>query len=51
MDYFSNNTLVSFATRLPEMLDLDESWEIGLAEISAQLVQRTYKRSMGTVHG
>jgi hypothetical protein len=33
MDYFPNNTLASFTTRLPEMLDLDGSWEIGLAEI------------------
>jgi hypothetical protein len=33
MDYFPNNTLASFTTRLPEMLDLDGSWEIELAEI------------------
>ena len=33
MDYFPNNTLASFTTRLPQMLDLDGSWEIGLAEI------------------
>ena len=53
MDYFPNNTLASFTTRLPEMLDLDGSWEIGLAGIQYphSLVQRTYKRSMGTVHG
>jgi hypothetical protein len=30
MDYFPNNTLASFTTRLPEMLDLDGSWEIEL---------------------
>ena len=33
MDYFPNNTLVSFTTRLPQMLDLDGFWERGLAEI------------------
>jgi hypothetical protein len=33
IDYFPNNTLASFTTRLPEMLDLDGSWEIGLAVI------------------
>ena len=32
-DYFLNNTLASFTTRLPQMLDLDGSWEIGLTEI------------------
>jgi hypothetical protein len=37
MDYFPNNTLASFTTRLPEMLDLDGSWEIGLAEIQFSL--------------
>jgi hypothetical protein len=33
MDYFPNNTLASFTTRLPQVLDLDGFWEIGLAEI------------------
>jgi hypothetical protein len=33
MDYFPDNTLTHFTTRLPQMKDLDRSWEIGLAEI------------------
>ena len=33
MEYFPNNTLASFTTRLPQMSDLDEPLEIGLAEI------------------
>lgn len=33
MDSFPNNTLASVTTRLPHMLDLDGSWEMGLAEI------------------
>jgi hypothetical protein len=33
MDYFPDNTLPHFTTRLPQMMDLDRSWEIGLAEI------------------
>jgi hypothetical protein len=42
MDYFPNNTLASFITRLLQMLDFDESWEIGLAEIQyPQLAQHT----------
>jgi hypothetical protein len=33
MDYFPDNTLTHFMTRLPQMMDLDGSWEIGLSEI------------------
>ena len=33
MDYFPDNTLSHYITRLPRTLDLDGSWEIGLAEI------------------
>jgi hypothetical protein len=33
MDYFPDNTLTHFTTRLPQMMDLDGSWEIGLPEI------------------
>ena len=33
MDYFPDNTLTHFTTRLPQMMDLDGSWEIGLSEI------------------
>jgi hypothetical protein len=33
MDYIPDNTLTNFTTRLPQMMDLDGSWEIGLAEI------------------
>ena len=31
MDYFPDNTLTHFMTRLPQIMDLDRSWEIGLA--------------------
>ena len=33
MDYFPDKTLTHLTTRLPQMMDLDGSWEIGLAEI------------------
>ena len=33
MDYFPDNTLTHFTTRFPQMMDLERSWEIGLAEI------------------
>ena len=33
MDYFPDNTMTHFTTRLPQMMDLDGSWGIGLAEI------------------
>ena len=33
MDYFPDNKLTHFSTRLPQMMDLDGSWEIGLSEI------------------
>jgi hypothetical protein len=31
MDYFADNTLTHLTTMLPQMMDIDESWEIGLA--------------------
>jgi hypothetical protein len=33
MDYFPDNTLTHFTTRLPQMMDLVGSWEIGMTEI------------------
>lgn len=33
MEYFHNNTLTTYTTRLPQPLDLKGSWEVGLAEI------------------
>jgi hypothetical protein len=33
MNYFPNNTLTHYTTKLPKITDLDEPWEIGLAEI------------------
>ena len=33
MDYFPDNTLTHFTTRLPQMMDLDGSWKIGLTKI------------------
>jgi hypothetical protein len=40
MDYFPDNTLTHFTTRFPQMMDLERSWEIGLAEI--QYLQSWY---------
>ena len=33
MNYFPNNTLTHYTTKLPKIMDLDGTWEIGLAEI------------------
>ena len=33
MNYFPNNTLTHYTTKLPEITDLDGAWKIGLAEI------------------
>ena len=33
MDYFPNNTLTHYTTKLPQTIDLDGSWEMGLSEI------------------
>ena len=33
MDYFPDNTLTHFTTRLPQIMDFDGLWEIGVAEI------------------
>ena len=33
MNYFPDNTLTNYTTRLPQMIDLDGSWEVGVAEI------------------
>ena len=33
MNYFLNNTLTHYTTKLPKIMDLDGTWEIGLAEI------------------
>ncbi|PJE78543.1 hypothetical protein CI610_02513 [invertebrate metagenome] len=33
MEYFQDNTLTTYKTRLPQPLDLKGSWEMGLAEI------------------
>ena len=33
MEYFLNNTLSSYGTKLPQPFDLKEEWEVGLSEI------------------
>ena len=33
MEYYHDNTLTTYTTRLPQPLDLKGSWEVGLAEI------------------
>ena len=33
MSYYEDNTLVSFTTRLPNTIDLEGDWEVGLVEI------------------
>ena len=33
MNYFPNNTLTHYTTKLPKIMDLHGTWEIGLAEI------------------
>ena len=33
MNYFPNNTLTHYTTKLPKITDLDRAWKIGLAEI------------------
>jgi len=34
MDYYPENTVARFTTKLPNNIDLDEEWEVGLSEIS-----------------
>jgi hypothetical protein len=33
MNYFPSNTLTHYTTKLPKIMDLDGTWQIGLAEI------------------
>ena len=33
-DHFSNNTLSDYTTKLPQEINLEGSWEVGIAEIS-----------------
>jgi len=33
MNYYSNNTLTTYTTKLPQPLELEGSWEVVLAEI------------------
>ena len=50
MDYFPDNTLTHFTTRLPQMIDLDGSWEIGLAEIQYPHSWHNIKKGEAWVH-
>ena len=44
LDYFPKNTLTDYTTKLPQRLDLDESWEVALSEVQ-------YTRSWTNVSG
>jgi len=33
MDYYPENTVARFTTKLPSNIDLDGEWEVGLSEI------------------
>ena len=48
-DYFPDNTLTHFTTRLPQM-NLDGSWEIGLAEIQYPYSWCNIKKGEAWVH-
>ena len=50
MDYFPDNTLTHFTTRLPQMMDLDRLWEIGLAEIQYPNSWYNIKKGEAWVH-
>jgi hypothetical protein len=50
MDYFPHNTLTHFTTRLPQMMNLDGSWEIGLAEIQYPYSWYNIKKGEACVH-
>ena len=50
MNYFPDNTLTHFTTRLPQMMDLDGSWEIGLAEIEYPHSWHSIKKAKAWVH-
>jgi hypothetical protein len=43
MNYFPNNTLTHYTKKLPKIMELDGTWEIGLAEIQ-------YKEAWLKVH-
>ena len=49
MTYFPDNTLTRYTTRLPQMMDLDGSWEIGLAEIQYPHTWYNIKQGEGWV--
>ena len=34
MDYYPNNTVAQYTTKLNRVIELDDDWEIGLTEIS-----------------
>ena len=50
MDCFPDNTLTHFTTRLPQMMDLDGSWEIGQAEIQYPHNWYNIKHGVAWVH-
>ena len=50
MDYFPDNTLTHFRTRHSQMMDLDGTWEIGLAEIQYPHSWYDIKKGEAWVH-
>ena len=50
MDYFPETRLTHFTTRLPQMMDLDGSWEIGLADIQYPHNWYNMKKGEAWVH-
>jgi hypothetical protein len=50
MDYFPDSTLTHFTTRLPQIMDFDRLWEIGLAEIQYPHSWYSIKKGETWVH-
>jgi hypothetical protein len=50
MDYFPDNTLTHFTTRLHQIMDFDGLWEIGVAEIQYPHSWYSFKKGETWVH-
>ena len=37
MDFYLNNTLANYITKLPQLFDLNGVWEVGLSEIQYRI--------------
>lgn len=49
MDYYPDNTLSSYVTKLPQLFDLEGSWEVGLSEILFPISWPTVKETEVTL--